>query len=419
MRAAHHALAGVSALALAPVVATGLLLRPSWRRGFAERLGARPRLAPGAVWVHGAGLGELRAATGLVERLRAGGHRVCTSATGFRAREAARARRPDVPCHLAPLDHPWCVEAALARVQPAALVLLESELWPGWIAAAHRRRVAVLVLSGRVSERSLRRHRRVKRLLAPTLERVDAIGARTEADAERFCLLGAAPDRVVVTGDLKLDAVDLPPPPLAPDLARILGEVPLLVAGSVYHEEEEAALAALEAVEHEGLAAALALAPRRPERADEIARRVRAAGRACRLRSRPDGAPLAPGEVLVLDSLGELAGLYAHAAAAFVGGSFAPIGGHNLIEPVAAGRPVLFGPHVGEVEHAARLLEGCGAGRRLRTPAELGPAFAECLRDPQMARSRGEAGRAALLAHRGSAVRSAKLIEAALAARRG
>jgi 3-deoxy-D-manno-octulosonic-acid transferase len=399
-------------------LAAGLLLRPSWRRGLRERLGARPRLAPGAVWVHGAGLGELRAAAALVGRLRAGGHRVCTSATGLRAREAARAAHPEVPCHLAPLDHPWCVEAALARVQPAALVLLEAELWPGWIAAAHRRGAAVLVLSGRVSERSLRRQRSLRRFLAPTLARVDAIGARTEADAERFCLLGAPPERVVVTGDLKLDALDLPPPALADDLARILGEVPLLVAGSVYREEEEAALAALEHVEGEGLEAALALVPRRPERAGEILRRVRRTGRACRLRSQAGAAPLAPGEVLVVDSLGELAGLYARAAVAFVGGSFVRIGGHNLLEPVAAGRPVLFGPHTAEVEHAVCLLEGCGAGRRLAAPAQLGPAFAEWLRDPQAARARGEAGRAALLAQRGSAARSAKLVEAALAARK-
>jgi 3-deoxy-D-manno-octulosonic-acid transferase len=414
LRAAEHALAAVAALALAPVAAGALALRPAWRVGLRERLGALPRPTPDGIWLHAASVGEILAAAKLVERLRAGGHAVFTSTVTLSGRDVMRRARPDVPCHLAPLDHPWCVEAALSRVRPAALVLVETELWPSWIAAAQRRGIPVALVSGRVSDHSYPRYRRLERIIGPTLRRIGALGARSQADAERFRALGAPADRVSVTGDLKLE----PPEdaaPLAADLVRVLGDVPLFVAGSTHAGEERAALRALAHVEHEGIAAALLLAPRRIERAGAIARDVRASGREARLRTALGAAPLRPGEVIVLDTVGELASVYAHAAIAFVGGTLVDVGGHNAFEPVFAGCPVLFGPHTENARHAAEILEANGAGRRVADADDLARALAEQLRDPREARRRGEAGRRALAAHRGSAERSARLIESLLA----
>jgi 3-deoxy-D-manno-octulosonic-acid transferase len=417
MRALAQGFAAVAALAGAPLAAAALALRPSWREGLGERLGAVARARPGGIWIHAASVGEIVAASRLVDRLRRDGHPVVTSTVTLTGRDLMRRTRPDVPCSLAPVDHPWCVERALARVGPAVLVLVETELWPCWIAAARRRGIPVVLVSGRVSDRSYPRYRRVSGFVARTLQRLDALGVRTEIDAERFRALGADPARIAVTGDLKLE-VDEDPRPLAPELVPLLGAVPLFVAGSTHPGEEAAALDALEAVERAGIDAALAIAPRRPNRTAEVARLVAGRGRALRRRSSPGREPLRPGEVLVMDTVGDLAALYGRADVAFVGGSLVPIGGHNVLEPVCAGRPVLFGRHTANVRHAVEILERCEAGRAVDDAASLADAVVELLSDPAAATARGAQGCRALRSHRGSAGRAAQLVEAALAASR-
>ena len=414
MKVVDQGLAALSAAVLVPAAAGALAMRPAWRVGFPERLGVLPRLPPGTIWVHAASVGEIIAAVRLVDALREGGHGVFTSTVTMTGREVMRRARPEVPCHLAPIDHPWCVATALARVKPSALVLVETELWPCWIAAAERRGVPVMLVSGRVSDRTYPRYRRFERLVGRTLRRLAAVGARTEVDGGRFLTLGADPGRVTITGDLKLD-VDENLRPIASDLARVLGEIPLIVAGSTHPGEEDAALAALAEVERAGLCAAIVLAPRHPERASEIERNARGAGRRVRRRTAVGSAPLAAGEVLVLDTFGELPGLYARAAVAFVGGSLVPVGGHNVLEPVVAARPVLYGRYTANHRHAIEVVERSGAGRRVADAAALGRAAVECLREPAAARARGEAGRDFLCSHRGSAERAAKLVEAVLA----
>jgi 3-deoxy-D-manno-octulosonic-acid transferase len=245
--------------------------------------------------------------------------------------------------------------------------------------------------------------------LRPTLARIAAIGARSAADAERFLALGASRERVQVTGDLKLEP---PPEPanLARDLVSVLGEVPLIVAGSTHAGEESELLGALDAVEQAGLRASLVLAPRHPERFREVEALVRSARRAVRRRSRLEPCSLAEGEVLLVDSMGELPGLFARATVAFVGGTLVPVGGHNLLEPIFEGRPVLFGPHTENAPEAATLALGSGAGRRVADGADLARTLTEVLRDPTSWKERAEAGRKALERHRGAANRSAELI---------
>jgi 3-deoxy-D-manno-octulosonic-acid transferase len=386
------------------------LLRPSWRVGLAERLGAHPA-ASGShpIWLHGASAGEVRVAARIARALEARGDAVAASATTLAGRALWRELAPRAPSGLAPLDHPWCVARALRRVAPSALVLVETELWPTWIALAHARGVPVAIVSARLSDRSFPRYQRARALVRRVLARVDAIGARSERDAERFVALGAENARVAVTGDLKLE----PEPTalaLAPELAARLGDVPLIVAGSTHAGEERAALAALAAAEAAGLRAALVLAPRRVERAGEVLALAR--GRRVRLRSAGEGAPLRAGEVLVLDTLGELPALWAHASVAFVGGSLAPgVGGHNLLEPAQHARLVLHGPHVESAREAAELLGRCGGAERVADALDLARAVVGALRDPEQARARGEAGLAALAANRGALARTIALID--------
>jgi 3-deoxy-D-manno-octulosonic-acid transferase len=398
----------LSAMLAGPLAAAVLAARPGWRRGLRERLGAGAPSEPGAVWIHGASVGEILSALRLVDRLIEEGHRVIASTWTVTGRDVLRRVRPDIPCQLAPIDHPWCVDSALARARPAALVLIETELWPCWISAAARQGIPVALISGRVSDRSYPRYRLLGPLARTTLRRLSAIGARTEVDAERFVALGAAPTRLRVIGDLKLD-VGAKRTPLAPDLEGAF-QGPLVVAGSTHPGEERAVLDALAKVEATGLSAALVLAPRHPERAAAALRVARDAGRRARLRSGPAGAPLLPGEVLVLDTLGELPALYARAAAAFVGGTLAPVGGHNVLEPVQAGCVAVYGPHTANVRHSVSILEYCGAGLRVSDTESLADTLERLLRDPSAARARGAAGMTALAAHRGSASRGAALV---------
>lgn len=416
-----HSLAALAALgALAPGLFL-LALRPGLRVGLGERLGLgfrRSELGPGCLWVHGASVGEILAASRLVDRLVGSGRAVCVSAGTPTGREVMRGRRPKVPCALAPLDHPWCVGAALRRVRPRALVLVEGELWPFWIRGAHERGIPVVSVSARLSERSLRRWQLAGGLARGTARRLAAVGARSEADAERFAAFGVPQERIRVTGDLKLE-LPADPPALAPELAALLGSVPLLVAASTHAGEETAVLGALDAAERAGCRAALLLAPRHPERFAEAEALARAAGRRVRRRSAPGPGPLAAGEVLLLDSLGELAGCFSRAALAFVGGTLAPRGGHNVLEPVLAGCPVVVGPHTEQVAPALALLEPCDAVVRVDDAGALARACAAALADPPAARRRGARGRALLAAQGGASERSAALVEEVLAGAAG
>jgi 3-deoxy-D-manno-octulosonic-acid transferase len=362
--------------------------------------------------VHGASVGEVRAALPLLDALGERGHALALSTMTTTGRALAREARPELATGLAPLDHPWTASRALARVGPGALVFVETELWPSWVRAAGERGIPALVVSGRLSERSFARWQRAPGLLRPTLARYAAIAARSDADAARFVALGAMPERVSVCGDLKLDAPT--PSKAAPELAAMLGSTPLVVAGSTHEGEEQAALAALDAVERAGLSAALLIAPRHPERFERAAQIIRGAGRSLRRRSAPTPGVLAPGEVLLLDTLGELASLYAHARVAFVGGTLAQVGGHNLLEPALVGCPVLFGPQLENARESAALLLAADAAQQVPDAAALATALVETLAEPALAAARGSRGRAALAAHRGATERSVALIERVL-----
>ncbi len=407
----RHSLAALTALVLLPLAVVALLVRPAWRRGLGERLGvAMPRVGTGAVWVHAASVGEVQAALRLVDSLRERGEAVLLSTTSLTGRGVARSARPELPSMLAPLDHPWCTARALDRVAPSALILVETELWPSWIRSAARRRIPVLIASGRISDRSLPRYQRLSWLLASTLRRLAAVGARSPEDAERFVALGVEPARVEVTGDLKLEVPAHGEAPAA-DLTRALAEAPYWVAGSTHPGEERAALTATGIARAAGHRLTLVVAPRHPEKREQARAALAEAGARCVLRSALPEAPLEDGEVLLLDTLGELAALYTGAAAAFVGGTLAPVGGHNLLEPLQAGTAVLFGPHIQNVRSHATLLETSRAGRQVADGPALGQALCEVLADPAATRAAIDRALAALDVHRGATARTLALLE--------
>jgi 3-deoxy-D-manno-octulosonic-acid transferase len=408
-----HSLAALMALGLSPLAAVTLLLRPRLRHGLLERLGVIEPTVEESIWVHASSIGEAKAATRLVNALGEAGHALRTSTSTLAGREIFRRELPSFDSNLAPLDHPWCVEAVIRRGRPKLSVLIETELWPSWIAACHRREIPVVVASGRLSDRSFPRYLKLRPFLAPSLRCVSAVGARTDLDAERFVELGVAEERVRITGDLKLDP-PLDQPALAIDLIRALADAPVVIGGSTHAGEEDALLDALSGAEKAGHGFILVLAPREIGRAAELVRLCQKRRRRVHRRSTLGGRHLVPGEVLVLDTVGELAALYATASIAFVGGTLVPIGGHNLIEPVHAGCPVLFGPYLGNVRKVVEILEIGDAGRRVSSAQGLVAEIVSGFDDLEACRVRGEIGRGTLEAHRGSVDQTRLLIEEVL-----
>lgn len=416
MRPLAHSVAALAALIAAPAVAAGAVLRPAFRRQLPERLGFGRERAPdgGLVWLHASSVGEAKAACRLLDALEASGLAAQATTMTVAGRGIFERDRPRMSARLAPFDHPWCVALAMRPARPRLSILIETELWPSWIAGCAREGVPVVVVSGRLSDRSFPRYSKVVRLLGPTLRQIAAVGARTELDAERFVRLGVPEDRVRVTGDLKLDPSS-EKSGLGPALGRALSSGPVVVAGSTHRGEEETCLHALAAAERQGRSFVLVLAPRHVDRTAEVARLARSLGRRVHLRSRLEDRPLAPGEVLILDSYGDLAATYAAGTIAFVGGTLVPVGGHNVCEPVHVGCPVLYGPHYANVRKIVEILEADGAGRCVATQAALIAAIDANLRDPEDARRRGELGRLTLERHRGSVERTRQLVLETLA----
>ncbi|WP_281783846.1 lipid IV(A) 3-deoxy-D-manno-octulosonic acid transferase [Sinimarinibacterium flocculans] len=377
-----------------------------WR----ERLGDAPEIADGLeVWVHAASVGEVQAASPLVDALigRYGEGRVgvtTMTATGsalVRQRWGARVIHAYVPFDLPPL-----VRRRLAVWRPRAVVILESELWPVLIRELARRSIPVLIANARMSPRSQRRYARLGGLVRGSVGRITAIAAQSADDAAAYRALGAR--QVEVTGNLKFDcAVPTAQQQAGEQLRRWLSvSRPVWVAASTHEGEESAALAAHRALLDAGVDAALILVPRHPQRFDGVARQIAHAG--FEFARRSDASPAAgrpPPAVLLGDSMGEMFCYLAAADVAFVGGSLVPVGGHNVLEPAALARPVLFGPAMHNQRPARALLLEAGGGIEVADAADLAAAVARLLGNPDEARRIGASAQACLQAHAGATQR--------------
>jgi 3-deoxy-D-manno-octulosonic-acid transferase len=269
-----------------------------------------------------------------------------------------------------------------------------------------------MIANGRISDRSFRRYRWVRVLMRRVLANISVFAMQTEEDARRIIALGAPPSRVVVTGNLKTDLV----PEAAGDEPAIWRErlglgadARLWIAGSTHRGEEALALDAFLSARTRCPGLALLLAPRHPERAGEVEDLIRARGLAAVRRSRlPTGG--AAGAVVILDTVGELATLYALAEVVFVGGSLVPIGGHNVLEPAMRGKPVLVGPHTSNFREGAELLQRSGGGLVVKDGPELERELARLLEDRDLARRMGEAARHAFAGRQGAVSATLDLI---------
>jgi 3-deoxy-D-manno-octulosonic-acid transferase len=325
-----------------------------YRAGLAERLGQVPeRLhrdfsARPVIWVHAVSVGEVLAVSTLLEQLRAeGASRVVISTTTQTGQRLARQRFGEENVFYFPIDLPISVGAYLRALKPKVVVLAETEFWPNFLHKAHRSGARVIVVNARISDRSFPGYRRFRHLLRHVLSNVDQFLAQSEEDARRLVEIGAAADRVEVSGNLKFDVA---PPRALPFVEELRAQLaaahagPTLVAGSTVDGEEQFVLSAFREVLARNPQARLILAPRHRERFASVAALLAQSGMPFALRSE---ARIAHSQwrVLLLDSIGELATAYSLADVALVGGSLVPRGGHNILEPAFYGVPIIVGPH--------------------------------------------------------------------------
>src|SRR5882724_10914286 len=353
--------------------------------GLAERLGkvpdtlARHRSRP-AIWVHAVSVGELIAVIDLITELtrRFPAYRVVVSTTTAAGQTLARSRFGRNSVFYFPLDFEFAIRPYLQILRPQLIVIAETEFWPNFLRLAHESGARIAIVNARISDRSYSGYRRFRRFWVKVLQPIDIFLTQTQEDQRRLEDIGAAAERIQVSGNLKFD-VSLPPPTAIVSSLRLAFQQaqagPVLVCGSTVDGEEPLLLRAFENVLASHPRAVMIMAPRRLERFDEVAQLLQQLGIRFWRRSLWSGDPIAGG-VLLIDSIGELASLYALADVAFVGGSLVPKGGHNIIEPARHGVPIVVGNHTENFRDIVSLFQSRDAVRVVG-PAELPLVFLE------------------------------------------
>jgi 3-deoxy-D-manno-octulosonic-acid transferase len=412
------AIAGLLALPGLP-----LLLLTRHGRGMGQRLGWVPRTPDDRsrpLWIHAASVGEVLAAEPLVREVRQHDPTVpiLVSTATASGRDAARTHLGVDAVTLLPADILWIPGQALRRVRPRCLAIMETELWPCLLRAAVRHGVPALLVSGRVSGRAARRYRVARWLTRGALRSLAACAMQTPADAARVVALGAEPSTVRVTGNLKWARGATRTGPQGARTIPAFDGRPVLIAASTHAGDEDAILTACMDLWTEFPDLALVLAPRRPERFDAVADALAHRGLRFVRRSRDTGPFGRDMPVLLLDTLGELPDFLPAARGAFVGGTMAPVGGHNVLEPAIFGIPVVFGPHTENVTEAARALLAADAAVCVRTAGELHDHWRDLLTDPAAAAARGARARQVVQARAAVAAQTFAVLRPFLSAQR-
>jgi 3-deoxy-D-manno-octulosonic-acid transferase len=397
-----------------------------YRKGLAERLGrVSPRLqlpveSEPALWVHAVSVGEVLAVAGLVEELqrRFPRHRIFISTTTDSGQALARKRFGEANVFYFPMDFAFAIRPYLRALRPQMVVIAETEFWPNFIRLAHASGARIAVVNARISDRSWPNYQRFRGLLRRPLANVDLFLAQTPEDAARLQDIGARPERVKVAGNLKFD-VPVPAPPAIVEILRTSINAsaagPVLVCGSTVDGEEPLLLKAFENLVVQHPRAMMILAPRHPERFPAVAALLgQMSIRFCR-RSEWNGEPLAGG-VFLLDTIGELAALYALADVAFVGGSLVPRGGHNIIEPAQHGVATVVGNHTENFRDIVSLFQSRNAVR-IVGPAELPLVLLELLANDEERIALGKRAAETMRSQIGATLRTADELQELLVRR--
>ena len=384
-----------------------LLFQPSYRAHFRERLGFLPqpfsRTKPGAIWLHAVSVGEIASAIPLIQRLRAqqpGIPFYVSTATTAGRHAAGRQVAPHVDgIFYAPIDFVSCVRRVLRVLRPALVIVLETEIWPNLYSEVTRCGVRLAIVNGRISDRTWPQYHSWRWFFAPILKLPDCVIVQSPTDCDRYSQLDVPAQRLSILGNLKYEATALP----APSLLPTFGAEQVWIAASTvgpnergsitrhFVDEDNIVIATFSKLAQEFPKLLLIIAPRQPARFPEVARKLATSGIPFLRRTelRDDSVLSLPG-ILLLDSIGELASLYSLANVVFVGGSLAPRGGHNIIEPGAAGVPVVVGPHMHNFEVITRDFLTHEALVQIQRESDLLPAVRELLKNPRRAADLGK-----------------------------
>jgi 3-deoxy-D-manno-octulosonic-acid transferase len=449
MYALYSLLTAVGVLLLSPYFLLRGLIQGKYLGNIPERLGwrfppaLRDKNSPGttekSIWIHAVSVGEVLAVIPLAQELkkRFPLRRLVVSTTTVTGQKIANERLPfaDAVFYF-PLDWRGPVRRALVAARAGAVIVVETEIWPNFLRECRRARVPVIFVNGRLSERSFRGYGRalsysagaLAGFLKKVLSDATLFLMQSKEDAARLIALGAPCERVLVTGNLKYDLAEPDESPLCAWLAAELAKCnrrPIVIAGSVLANEEAAVLRAFADVEREFPRALLILAPRKPEQFDNVAAIAAESGREI-LRRRDvtlngtgSAALSEPGNVFLLDSLGELAGLYRLADVVFVGGSLVPGGGHNILEPAAFSKVPIYGPSMENFREMSVKFLAAGAAIQVKSSEALGAAWTGLLREPEHAARMGACARELVDRNRGATQRVLEYIEHVIGSDRG
>jgi 3-deoxy-D-manno-octulosonic-acid transferase len=433
----YQLLTALAVLFLAPYYAWR-----GWRRGepwqtFRERLGrvseeiGKACAGGDAVWIHAVSVGEVLAAQPVVEGLKARypDRPIVVSTTTETGQRLARERLKSVTgIFYFPLDATAIVRRALRTIRPAIVIVMETEIWPNFLREARGNDTPVVFANARISKRSFARYRKWRFLLEDFFVETLSFGTRflaqTKEDASRLIEMGAPEDRIVVTGNLKYDAA---PPEMKAfgvwlnDQIKTQERWPVVVAGSVVEGEEEAVLAAYDAVQRQWRRALMILAPRKPARFAESARQAAEAGWNVTRRSEIDlSKPLNENtDVLVLDSIGELTAIYSLGDAVFVGGSLVASGGHNILEPAWYGKAPVFGRSMENFALMAEQFLVANAGIQVNNGEHLGRVWLQLIENDELRRRVGHAARELSMRNSGATTATLACIVEALDGQQG
>ena len=403
-----------------PVYAVYWAVRGLGNRSYRDRFGQRfgfgyPLMTGGSIWIHAVSVGEVQAAVPLINSLAnqfPDKRLLVTTVTPTGAARVEALFGESVQHCYIPFETPYAVTRFFDSVQPHIALILETEIWPNLYYECGQRHVPLVLVSARISPNSMGTYRSFLPLFRETLSYGIVIAAQSEADAERFRLLGAAPERTKVTGNIKFD-IELPKDLLERGDAfrrENFAERPVWVAASTHDREEEQVLHAHELVRKQFPDALLVLVPRHPERFAAVRSLLHKQG--LNFVARTDGVPCTSDtEVYLGDTMGDVPLFYAAANVAFVGGSLVPIGGHNLLEPAALGRPVVTGPHLFHTQDIAGKFEKLGASITVNNADQLGAAIADLFADEARATDIGNRGREIVQQNKGALDRLLKLLE--------
>jgi 3-deoxy-D-manno-octulosonic-acid transferase len=423
MYAVYGLLIVLAGLVVSPYLVYQAVRHRKYVANLPQRIGYLPRSfnfdGEESIWIHAVSVGEVLTARALLPELRERYPRlrIFLSTTTVTGQQVARANLQYVDdVFYFPFDLRPIVTRTIRLVKPRLLIIMETEIWPNVLRACRQAGVRTVLVNGRISARSYPRYRLARVFLRRVLADVDRFCMQSEEAARRIIDIGADRARVVVTGSLKFDSLQLPSAAGARGRHRVLRyfrvapERQVIIAASTLKGEDELVLEAFRQIRETSRRALLVIAPRKPERFDDVDRLARRSGwRVARRTELPvDADPQA--DVVVLDTIGELAPLCEIATAVFVGGSLVDAGGHNILEPAAYGKPIVFGPHMHNFAEIARTFLDHHAAVQVRTGEELATALIDLLGDPVRRAGLGAAARALVEANRGARARSMAVI---------